>query len=143
MQTLNYHDNIVWKILELKNNILVSASNDSSIIFYIKDNKDYKKDYKISTNGSCSSIIQTKDNEICYSKSDNNTICFYNILERKNIASISKLNKYNGKREWYIMIRKDLLLIPGNKEISIINISDYKILNIIQVPDSNIFTGVC
>ena len=41
------------------------------------------------------------------------------------------------------MIRKDLLLIPGNKEISIINISDYKILNIIQVPDSNIFTGVC
>ena len=105
IQTLNYHDNIVWKILKLKNNILVSASNDSSIIFYIKDNKEYKKDYKISTNASCSSIIQTKDNEICYSESDNNTICFYNILEGKIIASISKVNKYNDKREWYIMIR--------------------------------------
>ena len=71
------------KILELKNKTLVSCSDDSSIIFYLKDNNEYKKDYQISTNGSCTSIIQTKDNEICYS--EYNAICFYDILEKKII----------------------------------------------------------
>ena len=68
LQTLNYHSNMVYKIIELKNNNLVSCSEDSSIIFYLKDNNEHKQDYKISTDGACYSIIQTKDNEICYSE---------------------------------------------------------------------------
>ena len=79
IQTLNYHTNTIWKIIELKNKTLVSCSDDSSIIFYVKDNLKYKKDYSIQTDGSCYSIIQTKDNEICYSVSKNNKICFYNL----------------------------------------------------------------
>ena len=47
LQTLNYHTNCVNKIIELKNKNLVSCSSDSSIIFYIKDNNEYKKDYQI------------------------------------------------------------------------------------------------
>ena len=35
------------------------------LFFYFKDNSEYKKDYEIKTNGSCNSIIQTKENEIC------------------------------------------------------------------------------
>ena len=80
VQTLNYHSNIVWKILELKNKALISCSNDSSIIFYFKNNNEFKKNYQISTNGPCYSIIQTKDNEICYSESKDNRICFYDIF---------------------------------------------------------------
>ena len=83
LQTLNYHNNYVYKIIELKNKNLVSCSYDSSIIFYIKDNNQYKKDYQISTDGSCTSIIQTKDNEICYSEYNGNKICFFDLLERK------------------------------------------------------------
>ena len=63
LQTLNYHNNIVYKIIELKNKMLVSCSSDSSIIFYLKDNNECKKDFQISTDGSCHSIIQTKDND--------------------------------------------------------------------------------
>ena len=37
LQTLNYHNDTIWKVIELKNN-------------------------------SCTSLIQTKDNEICYSE---------------------------------------------------------------------------
>ena len=33
IQTLNYHTNSVWKIIELKNKTLVSCSSDSFIIF--------------------------------------------------------------------------------------------------------------
>ena len=82
LQTLNYHNNFVWKIIELKNKNLVSCSFDSSIIFYVKDNNKYKKDYQISTNGFCYSIIQTKDDEICYSEKNDEKICFYDLLEK-------------------------------------------------------------
>ena len=122
IQTLSYHTNTVYKIVELKNKSLASCSADSSILFYFKDNNEYQKDYKISTNGGCSSIIQTKDNEICYSESTNNTICFFDLLERKIKTSISNISKYNGFREWFIMISKDLLLIPGENKISITEI---------------------
>ena len=50
MQTLKEHKSNVTKIIELKNKQLVSCSCDNSIIFYNKDNNEYKKDYSISTN---------------------------------------------------------------------------------------------
>ena len=68
LQTLDYHSDKVYKIVELKNKYLTSCSEDASIIFYFKDNFEYIKDYKISTNGASYSIIQTKENEICYSE---------------------------------------------------------------------------
>ena len=41
------------------------------------------------------------------------------------------------------MIRKDLLLIPGVNKISIINTNQYKLVRIIEVPNSSRITGVC
>ena len=61
----------MYKIIELKNNKLVSCSDDKSIIFYFKDNNEYIKDYSISTNGSNGPVIQTKDNEICFYENNN------------------------------------------------------------------------
>ena len=78
--SLKEHKNKVNKIIELKNKQLVSCSDDKSIIFYNKDNNEYKKDYSISTNGSNGPIIQTKDNEICYYENNKDTICFYNFI---------------------------------------------------------------
>ena len=143
LQTLNYHTSYVYKITELKNKTLASCSWDCSIIFFLKDNLEYKKDYKLSTNGSCSSIIQTKDNEICYSEKNNNSICFFDLLERKVKASISNISKYNGHREWIIMMTKDLLLIPGQNKLSIINVNYYKLVRIIDVPGAGWICGVC
>ena len=143
IQTLNYHTGAVFKIVELKNKSLTSCSGDSSILFYFKDNNEYQKDYKISTNGSCCSIIQTKDNEICYSEATNNKICFFDLLERKIKTSISNINKYNGCREWFIMISKDLLLIPGENKISIVNVNHYNLSRIIDVPGASWICGVC
>ena len=143
IQTLNYHTNGVYKIIELKNETLVSCSSDSSIIFYIKDNLEYKKDYTFSTDSSCSSIIQTKDNEICYSVKNNSKICFYDLLNKKNIDSLSKISKFNGIREMFIMISQELLAIPGYDKISIINVNEYKLIRIIEVPGSTWICGVC
>jgi len=138
LQTLNYHTNIVNKIIELKNKTLVSCSNDLSIIFYIKDNLKYKKDYQISINGFCSDIIQTKDNEICYNESDSEKTCFYDLLERKVKFAISNISNDN-----MIMMTKDLLLIAGWNKISIINVNNYKLLRKIDYPRAICIYAVC
>ena len=41
------------------------------------------------------------------------------------------------------MISKELLLIPGINKISIININEYKLIRIIDVPNSNQIVGTC
>ena len=41
------------------------------------------------------------------------------------------------------MISEELLLIPGENKISIININVYEIIRIINVPNSNSIIGVC
>ena len=143
IQTLNYHTSSVFRLIALKNKTLASCSGDSSIIFFLKENLEYKKDYKLSTNGSCSSIIQTKDNEICYSENNNNSICFFDLLERKVKATISNISKISGPREWIIMMTKDLLLIPGDNKLSIINVNYYKLVRIIDVPGASWICGVC
>jgi len=144
LQTLNYHTGSVRKIIELKNKSLVSCSEDKSIIFYNKDNNnEYKKDYSISTNGGCSSVIQTKENEICYSEKTNNSICFYDLNQKQIKSSLSNINKKNNCHEWIIMINKDLLLIPGENKISIINVNKYSIERILNVNKSGWIYSVC
>ena len=72
LQTLNYHTSSVYKIIELKNKSLVSCSSDNSIKFYNKDNNNnYIKDFKLKTMDNKNSVIQKKDNEICYSELHN------------------------------------------------------------------------
>ena len=143
LQTLNYHKDTVWKIIELKNKNLVSCSNDSSIIFYKKDNNEYKKDYQIQTDEYCYTLIQTKENELCYSEENENKICFYDLFERKIISSIKDISKNNDCREWFIMIKKDLLLIPGENQISIINTNHHNLVRKIEVAGSSWICGVC
>ena len=41
------------------------------------------------------------------------------------------------------MINKELLLIPGINKISIIDINEYKLIRIIDVPNSNNIIGTC
>ena len=67
---------------------------DNSFIFYNKDNNnEYVKDYNISTNGGCSIVIQTKENEICYWEKINNSIYFYDFNQRKIKFPLNNINK--------------------------------------------------
>ena len=146
IQTLSDHNGWVYKIIEIENKYLVSCSEDKSIIFYLKDNLKYKKDYQISTNGKCYYISQIKENEICYQEINNldfnnNKICFFDINERKIKSSISNISK--SSLSPFIMISKDLLFISGENKISIININYYELIREIEVPNSGLIHGVC
>ena len=142
IQTLIDHKNNINKIIELKNKQLVSCSYDKSIIFYNKDNNEYKKDYSISTNGSNGPIIQTKDNEICYYEYED-TICFYDFIKRNNIKKLNNISVTGCIFDSLLMISKDLLLITGKNKISIINVNSYNLIKTINVDNSGWIYAVC
>ena len=143
MQTINYHKKEVLKIIELKNQNLVSCSYDQSIIFFMKDKSSYKKDFKISLNGPCGSLIQSKDTEVCYCQYIKNyQICFYDFNQRKLKSSLSNINCNGYTFRTFNMITKDLLAVGGVNKISIININLYSLVREIEIPNSNIF-GFC
>ena len=143
IQILKDNTNYVLKLIELKNKNLASCSNDSSVIFYYKDNSKYKIKFKINTNGGCYTIIQTKENEICCSTGNNNTICFYDFIEKKIKSSLHNISKTHRSCSEFIMISECLLLIPGENKISIINVNEYKLIKIIEVPGASWILGVC
>ena len=143
IQNLNYHTDYVTKIIELKNKYLASCSYDKSIIFYYKDNSKYKKDFQTLTNGPLYSIAQIKENEICFTEyiNKNNAIHFFDLNERKIVATISNISKSNLSS--LIMISKDLAIICGENKISIINVNQYKLIREIKVHNSSWIKGVC
>ena len=144
IQTLEYHSRTVYKIIELKSKKnLVSCSLDSSIIFYSKNNNEYKKDYYITTDGCCSSVIQTKINEICSSEENDEKICFYDISKKNLKTSVSGISKRNGTDEWLIMLNEVFLAVPGKDIITIINVNQYKIARIVKAVDSSWIMGSC
>jgi len=139
IQTLNDHTDSVFHIIELKNKNLVSCSSDETIKFYnIDDNNKYELDYSINTNGFNGPVIQTKYNEICYQEciEKNDSICFYDIIEKKVIAKLDNIKIPSYVFNCMIMIKKDLLLVSGYNELYIININLYKLVKIIDSPDS-------
>ena len=112
-------------------------------IIYFKDNNNYVKDYKISTNEGCYSVIQTKIDEICYSEKTKSAICFFDTLERKKKASINNISKINDSYERILMITKDLLFIAGNNKISLVNVNQHSLIRVIDIKDSGWIGDVC
>ena len=135
IQTLNYHQDRVYQVLELNNKKLVSCSRHKSIIFYMKDNNEYKIDFKLSLDGSSYRMIQTKENEISYSKSNKKKyyICFFDLLGRKNITEIELDTDCSSLN----MITKDLLLIGGENKLVIINVNTHNLIRTINVTNSS------
>ena len=130
------------KIIELNNKQLVSCSKDKTLIFYNKD-KDgikYKKDFSITTNGWNGPVIQTKDNEICYYESNEDTICFYDFIKKKTNKTMSNITvtAFNS----LLMLTKELLLICRYNKITVMNVYTYNIVRSIDVPDSDWISSV-
>ena len=133
IQTLKHHTNKVNKIIELNNDKLACCSEYYSIIIYSKDKHDkYVKDFTIYIK--CSCIIKTKDNEICFNDQYKTQIYFYDLFEKTIINEISNIIIYG--KNCFNMITKDLLLVTEYYKLYIINVNQYNLVRIINVPDS-------
>ncbi len=141
IQTMKNHINYDIKIIELTNKVLASCSYDSNIIFYLKDNNEYKIDYKINIGETCHSIIQTKENEICYTGKNN--LYFFDLLERKQKSEINNIRNFTYDEEWLMMATKDLLMVPGDNKLIIVNVNHYKLVREINVPNSGFIYSGC
>ena len=73
----------------------------------------------------------------------NDAICFFDLNERKIKSTINNISKNNDNVEWLIMITEELLLVPGQYKMSIINVHQYRLVRIIEVSDSPYINGVC
>ena len=96
-----------------------------------------KNNYKITTDGYCFCVIQTKENEICYDEFhsyDNHSICFYDLLGKNVIKKINNLGWIG--RNSFNMISEDSLLITGEDKLYIINVNQYNLIRIINAPGS-------
>ena len=139
-------DDNTTKLLELNNNKLITCSGDKSIIFYFKDNNEYKNDFKINTNGSNGPIIQTKNNEICYyeyTNSSNNALCFFDLNERKNITKINNISVSACIYDSLLMMTNDLLLAAGENKLTIINVNSHSVIRSIDVSGSSSIYAAC
>jgi len=72
----------------------------------------------------------------------NYNICFYDLNKRSIKASINHINS-SGTGSPFNLILKDLLIIGGKDEISIINVNKYKLIRKIKVPNSDWIYGFC
>ena len=136
-QSLNNPKYSFFKIIELSNKKLVSSSHGFINIYAKNNNNKYSKEFEIKTKDSCWNVIQTKENEICYSDDvyKSGKICFYNLLEHKIINEIDNIN--TSGINCFNMITKDLLLITGKKKLMVVNFNQYNMVRIINVPDSS------
>ena len=140
----------VNKIIELKNKNLVVCSKNNFNFYYKDNNNDkYKKEYGILPEGLYKNVIQTKENEICYSEYftgdglddksfitnfsyiNKYTICFYDLKEGQIKAKMSIKNY--GILNMIIII--DLLIIGSSNNIFMINVNQYKIIRLIKIRD--------
>ena len=100
-------------------------------------------DYRIKTNSTCSSVIQTKTNEICFSECNENKISFFDFSEKKPLGFLSNIDKRNHIDEWLFMLNELYLGVPGKNRISIINVDQYKLIRVIEIGGSDWIFGTC
>jgi len=128
LQVLNYHKNIILKLLELSNGKLVSSAYDSTIIIYdFKDNK-YEKEFSINfgTKG-IECIIETTNKEICGSSTYDYLIGFWSIV---NYQSITLNHPVNGGTGALSMASKELMAVLNILEhgFSLINVFSHQVV---------------
>ena len=49
----------------------------------------------------------------------------------------------SGRRLWLTMISKELLLVPGENKMSIVNVIKHNLVRVIETPDSGEIYGIC
>ena len=128
LQVLNFHKNLVIKLLELSNGKLASSSYDSTIIIYdFKENK-FEKELSIDfgTMG-IECIIETTNKEICGSSSKDQIIGFWSLLNHKNIIIDHPVNGGSGV---LCMVSKNLMAILNLFEygFSLFNVYSHQIV---------------
>ena len=137
-QILKGHSNTVYKVIEIKNNELISISWDKTMKIWILNNKKlFECISTIYFQNSCSScnILKLNENEFVTSSCYDKSIKFWN---SENYSNISTIN--NIETDWPVknlcLLDDDILCVGGNnsKGFYLVKISTNQIIKNITGP---------
>ena len=120
-QIIKYaHNKAITKIIELKNENLVTFSWDFSFkIWKINNNNNYEQIYEFIDNNILTDGLEIKDNEIiCYQiKTDPNSLVFYDLNKNEKIKTLNNLNlSFDISAERTIKLNDNEIVVAGKKK---------------------------
>ena len=128
----NAHNNLISKILELKNENLITFSYDYSFIVWKKDKKNkYKLINEFKDSFELSDGLEIKENEtISYAmKSTPQSLIFYDLNSDEKIKTLNNLNLKISYLNRTIKLNNNEIVVAGFNKIYLIDCNKYSILN--------------
>ena len=126
------HNNDINKIIELKNEKLITFSYDYSFKIWKlnKYNNKYEKIYKFIDTNKLSDGIEIKDNEIILYALNTNpqSLVFYDLNKNEKIRTIYNLNLCIDCLCRISKINENEVVVAGNKKVYLIDVNNYLIL---------------
>ena len=136
----NAHNNDINKIIELKNENLITFSWDYSFKIWklnFNDNK-YEKINEFKDSNILSDGLEIKDNEILYSINTNpQSLIFYNLNKNEKIKTLNNLNLIIDFGNRIIQLTNEEIAVAGEEKIYLIDINNYLILHEIITENFN------
>ena len=136
----NAHNDSITKIIELKNENLITFSFDYSFkIWKLNNNNKYEIINEFKDSNALSDGLEIKHNEIILYALETtpNSLVFYNLNKDEKIKAINILNFLIDSVGYRIIkLNNDEIAIAGNGIIYLIDINNYSILNEINSDDN-------
>ena len=137
----NAHNNSINKIIELKNENIITFSDDFSFKIWKLNNNKYEIIDEFKDTNEISDGLEIKDNEIIlYAlKSKPQCLVFFNLNKKEKIQVLHNLNLRISRLYRIIKLNNNEVVIAGFKKVYLIDINNYMILDQINSDDKNFY----
>ena len=130
----NAHNYSITKIIELKNENLITFSLDCSFKIWKLNNNNNKYEIinEFKDTNELSDGLEIKDNEIIFYSvySKPNSLVFYDLNKNKKIKTLNNLNlSIDIHGEKTNKLNDDEIVVAGNKKVYLIDFNNYEILH--------------
>ena len=124
-QTLSSHLSYVFKCIELRDENLVSCSDDFSLIFWEK-HKNYSKIYTYKNYNKIYDILEVKKNEIVLAQFYDKSLLFLNVNDKSSNKIVSNVDLTGWNNSLFML--NGTLIVGGHNFIYAVDVSKYEIL---------------
>ena len=124
----NAHDERITKIIELKNENLITFSWDETFKIWKSTNNKYEKIYEFKDINKLSDGLEIKDNEIVYALNTNpQSLVFFDLKKKEKIQTLNNLNLCTNSLCRIIKLNNEQIVVAGTKKIYLVDCKNYSI----------------
>ena len=122
------HNERITKIIELKNENLITFSWDYSFKIWKSNKNKYEKIYEFKDINELSDGLEIKDNEIVYAlNSKPQSLVFYDLNKKEKTHTLNNLNLCTNNHCRIIKLNNKQIVVAGTNKIYLIDINNYLI----------------